>query len=67
MPRWSYFTVDADPTKYQTPITIELSPGPHKLHFTGNDNFPADKTVNAVVPDKDNFKVIEKLEFSAPK
>jgi len=39
-PQWSWFTVDNDATNYQTPGTIELSAGPHTIHFTGNEYFP---------------------------
>ncbi len=63
---WSYFTVDNDPTKYQTLATVELAPGPHKIHFLGNEHFPADKTVNIVVPEKDGLRVVENLAVPAP-
>lgn len=59
---WSYYTVDGDTTQHQSLDTIELTPGPHKIHFTGSQYFPADKTVTIVVPDKDGFKHFEKLE-----
>ena len=59
---WSYFTVDSDPTKYITLATLELAPGPHTLHFSGNEAHPADKTRNIVVPEKDGLKVVEKLD-----
>ncbi|HEY5925662.1 MAG TPA: serine/threonine-protein kinase [Kofleriaceae bacterium] len=65
-PRWSYFTIDNDPTKYATVANLELTPGPHKLHFTGNEAFPADKIVNIVVPDKDGFKIVVPLDAPAP-
>ncbi len=34
---WAYFTVDSDPTRYETPKSVELSPGPHVLHFDNPD------------------------------
>jgi len=34
---WAYFTVDNDPTRYETPKSVELSPGPHVLHFDNPD------------------------------
>ena len=64
-PRWSYFTIDGDPTKYATVANLELTPGPHKIHFLGNEAFPADKTVTINV-DKDGFKHVQKLEFQSP-
>jgi tRNA A-37 threonylcarbamoyl transferase component Bud32 len=30
---WAYFTVDADPRRYETPATVQLTPGAHVLHF----------------------------------
>ncbi len=63
---WSYFTVDNDTTKHQTVADLELSPGPHTLHFTGSEAHPADKTVTIVVPDKDGFKFFQKLDEPVP-
>jgi len=63
---WSYFTVDGEPTKYTTLANLELAPGPHKIHFLGNEAFPADKVVTITVPDKDGFKLFEKLDSPAP-
>jgi serine/threonine protein kinase len=62
-PRWSYFTVDGHPAKYATLATIELTPGPHEIHFLGNDAFKADKTVTITVPEHDGFKLVQKLEL----
>jgi hypothetical protein len=63
---WSYFTVDGDPTKHTTLANLELTPGPHTLHFTGSEAHPADKKVTIVVPEKDGFKLVQKLEAPAP-
>jgi serine/threonine-protein kinase len=63
---WSYFTVDSDPTKHTTLANLELTPGPHTLHFTGSEAHPADKKVTIVVPEKDGFKLVQKLEAPAP-
>ena len=30
---WANFTVDDDPTRYETVKTIQLAPGPHTIHF----------------------------------
>jgi tRNA A-37 threonylcarbamoyl transferase component Bud32 len=58
-PQWSWFTVDGDATKYQTPGTIELSAGTHTIHFTGNEYFPADKSITVEVGDKDVMKAVK--------
>jgi len=59
---WSYFTIDNDPTKYQTLATVELAPGPHEIHFTGSEHHPADKVKRIDVPENDGFKVFVTLE-----
>jgi len=52
-PFWSTWTVDDDPTPHTSPERIELSVGAHKIHFTGNPHFKADKTITLDVPDHD--------------
>ena len=63
---WSYFTVDNDSTKHQTPANLELTPGPHTIKFLGNEHFPAEKTSTITVPEKDGFRHVEKLTAPAP-
>jgi hypothetical protein len=58
-PQWSEFTVDGGTTKYQTPDTIQLAPGSHTIHFTGNKYFPVDKTITIEVGDKDLRKAVK--------
>jgi hypothetical protein len=58
-PQWSWFTVDNDATKYQTPGTIELTAGTHTIHFSGNEYFPADKSITIEVGDKDLMKAVK--------
>jgi tRNA A-37 threonylcarbamoyl transferase component Bud32 len=58
-PQWSWFTVDNDATKYQTPGTIELPAGTHTIHFTGNEYFPADKSITIEVGDKDVMRAVK--------
>jgi eukaryotic-like serine/threonine-protein kinase len=65
LPRWSYFTVDNDPTKYQALDVVMLAPGPHKFHFTGSEHYPADKTLTITVPEND-FRTTVKLDAPAP-
>jgi serine/threonine-protein kinase len=59
---WSYFTIDSDDTKHQTLANVELTPGPHKIHFLGNEAFPADKTITITVPEQDGVKVFQPLD-----
>jgi serine/threonine protein kinase len=63
---WSYFTIDGDDTQYQTLANVELTPGPHKIHFTGNPAYPTDKTVTISVPEKDGFKYVQELKPQSP-
>jgi hypothetical protein len=64
-PTWSNWTVDGG-VVHSGVETIELTPGKHVLHFTGNPYFKADKTVTITVPDRDGFTHIETLEPLAP-
>jgi hypothetical protein len=64
-PQWSWFTVDGGATKYQTLDPVELAPGTHTIHFTGNEYFPADKTITIEVGDQDLKKAV-KLEVGTP-
>jgi serine/threonine-protein kinase len=59
---WSYLTIDGDDTKHQTPANVELTPGPHQIHFLGSEAFPADKTITITVPAQDGFKVFQPLD-----
>ncbi len=60
-PTWSNWTVDGGPI-HSGVETIELAPGKHTLHFTGNPYFKADKTVTIDVPDRDGFTHVETLD-----
>jgi serine/threonine protein kinase len=62
---WSNWTVDGGP-QHSGLETIELAPGPHTIHFTGQPYFKADKTVTIIVPDKDGFTFVQKLEAAPP-
>jgi hypothetical protein len=57
---WAYFTVDGDPTQHNTPTRIQLSAGPHKIHFW-NDVTGAQKDVIIDVPAHNDFKWVGKL------
>jgi hypothetical protein len=58
---WSNWTVDGG-APHTGLETIELAPGPHTIHFTGNPYFKADKKVTITVPDRDGFTYVETLE-----
>ncbi len=58
---WADFTVDDDPTPHQTPETISLSPGPHRIHFT-NAPLGVTRTVTIDVPADRDIKHVEPLE-----
>jgi serine/threonine-protein kinase len=60
-PYWSSFTVDGDPAVHTTGEPIELTPGEHTFHFTGNPHFAADHTVTLEIPDQDGFTPVVKL------
>ncbi len=60
---WSYFTVDGGATRYQSLDALELAPGAHRIHFTGNDFVKFDKTITLNVADGEGeLKHWEKLE-----
>jgi hypothetical protein len=46
---WAYVTVDGDPTKYQTPVTLPLTVGPHRVTFS-NPQLGVTRTVTVTVP-----------------
>jgi hypothetical protein len=50
---WAYFTVDDDPEKHQTIDSVQLAPGPHRLHFW-NDQLGVTKDVTVDVPAHDS-------------
>ncbi len=56
---WAYFTVDDDPTQWQTMETIRLAAGPHVLHFSRPDLQPRD--VSITVPDNDTLAVFQPM------
>lgn len=57
-PGWAYFTIDDDPTQYQTLANVRLPSGQHVIHFTQGD---LRKDVTITVPDNDNLRVLVDL------
>jgi serine/threonine protein kinase len=60
-PTWSNWTVDGG-APHSGVETIELAPGKHTIHFSGNPYFKADKTVTIDVPERESFTHVETLE-----
>ncbi len=58
---WADFTVDDDPTPHQTPETIELPPGRHRIHFA-NARLGVTRTVVIEVPVDRDLRHVEPLE-----
>jgi hypothetical protein len=58
---WAYYRVDDDPTQHETPSTIELAPGPHKLHVW-NPQLGIERDIVLHVPaDRDTMSYSEPL------
>jgi hypothetical protein len=58
---WANFTVDDDPTPRETPETIQLPPGPHRIHFS-NRQLGVTRTVTIDVPTDRDIKHVEALD-----
>ena len=61
---WSYFTVDGKPEQFESNTNIELTDGPHTIHFVGQPNFRADQTITINVPEP--VKTTKLVELPAP-
>lgn len=60
LPGWSHFTVDGDPSPHQTVETIELAPGPHRIHFK-HPTLGVERDVTIDVPVDRDLKHVEDL------
>jgi len=58
---WANYTVDDDPTQHETPSTIELAPGTHRLHFS-NPISHIEKDATLTVPADRDLSHVEQLE-----
>ncbi len=56
---WAYFTVDGGP-RYQTPKLLELTPGPHQLHFE-NSVLKIERDITLDVPSDRDISYVEPL------
>jgi hypothetical protein len=57
---WAVFYVDGDPTPHETPETVELRPGRHRIRFV-NERAHVDKTIVLEVPEDRDIKHVEEL------
>ena len=57
---WAYFTVDDDPKQYETPMTLRLTVGPHRITFT-NPQLGVSRTVTVTVPAEGDARHVEKM------
>ena len=57
---WAFFVVDNDPKQYETPITLQLSVGPHRVTFT-NPELGVSRTVTVTVPAEGDARHVEKM------
>jgi eukaryotic-like serine/threonine-protein kinase len=61
---WAYFTVDGEPTQHETPSTIDLTPGPHRLRVW-NPELAVEREITIHVPaDRDTMTFSEPLQAS---
>ena len=61
---WAYYTADHDPTRHETPGTIDLTPGQHRLHVW-NPELHVERDIIINVPaDRDTMTFSEPLQPS---
>ncbi|TMQ21679.1 MAG: hypothetical protein E6J91_02320 [Deltaproteobacteria bacterium] len=62
---WAYYTADDDSTRHETPGTIDLTPGPHRLHVW-NPELHLERDIIINVPaDRDTMNYSEPLQPSS--
>jgi serine/threonine-protein kinase len=57
---WAYFTVDDDATQHETPLTMHLSVGTHRVSFS-NPELGVRRTVTVTVPAEGDARHVEKM------
>jgi serine/threonine protein kinase len=57
---WAYFTVDDSPTRHETPTTLDLSVGAHRVTFS-NPQLGVSRTVTIEVPPVGTARHIERM------
>ncbi len=61
---WAYYTADGDSARHETPSTVELAPGKHKLHVW-NPELHVERDITLTVPaDRDSMNYSEPLQPS---
>ena len=59
---WAYYTADGGSARHETPSTIELAPGPHRLHVW-NPELHVERDILITVPaDRDTMNYSEPLQ-----
>jgi hypothetical protein len=59
---WAYYTADDDGVQHETPGTIDLTPGPHRLHVWNPELHVARDIVLNVPADRDAMNYSEPLQ-----
>ncbi|MEJ7596396.1 MAG: protein kinase [Kofleriaceae bacterium] len=57
---WAYFTIDGDPTRHETPMTLRLAVGAHRVTFS-NPELGVSRTVTVNVPEEGEARHVEKM------
>ncbi|HEU4735111.1 MAG TPA: serine/threonine-protein kinase [Kofleriaceae bacterium] len=59
---WAFFTADEDPTRHETPSTVDLAPGRHRLHVW-NPELHVERDITITVPaDRETMNFSEPLQ-----
>jgi hypothetical protein len=62
---WAFYTADDDPARHETPSTVELAPGRHRLHVW-NPELHVERDITINVPaDRDAMNFSEPLSPSS--
>jgi hypothetical protein len=59
---WAYYTADDDGVQRETPGTIDLTPGPHRLHVWNPELHVARDIVLNVPTDRETMNYSEPLQ-----
>lgn len=57
---WAYFTVDGSPVQHETPETLELSIGAHRITFS-NPQLGVTRTITIDVPEHGEARYVERM------
>jgi tRNA A-37 threonylcarbamoyl transferase component Bud32 len=63
---WAYYTTDEDTSRHETPSTVELTPGRHRVHVW-NPELHVERDITINVPaDRDAMNYSEPLQSASP-